>query len=63
MPNIGEFWYVRNKGGSGLYVVKVLGIDGRIAKVQASQYTSHTKFIEVDVDAVFVQKREAQSYD
>jgi hypothetical protein len=60
---VGEFWYIRNKGGSGLYVGKVLSIDGHVIKVQTSTYTSHVKFIEADVDAIFVQKREAQSYD
>jgi hypothetical protein len=60
---VGEFWYIRNKGCRGLYVGKVLSIDGRVTKVQTSTYTSHVQFIEADVDAVFVQKREAHSYD
>ena len=64
MPiKVGEFWYVRNSAGSGLYVAKVLAIDGNIVKVQKSTYTSSTAFMEYGVDAVFVQKREAQSYD
>jgi hypothetical protein len=55
--NVGEFWYVRNKDASQLYIVKINSIDQNVICIQKSEYASTIAFIEYGVDTKFVQKR------